>query len=688
MNDTVDDAARSGIAEHMDAGRFDEAIEACRAAINDHPNDAELYYLQGLAEEQRGNSNAAMIQLNRALELDGYHPSIRFQIARLLIKDDQVDPATRHLRRCVELDPNHAPAWTLLARLHLQANRRDDALAGLKTALRAEEDHVPALITLATMLLDRGELDEARTQASQAIKVDPNDTQAQILMARVFLAQGYLNFARQSIENARKLDPNDRSIKIAEADLAQRQHRHRDALDLLKQVDSLAEARTTIETLKARSYMAIGQWDTARQTYERLLQAGSTKREIWFGLADAYVHLNEPLALDALCEQAVIAGDATQAWLRAQAAALSGELDESRKQARGLFDESDADLRSRARLLEARILMRGSEDKAVASALRPLIDDPELSPGTAWQAAALCRQANHQTLALELLDALLKRGLEEEEERAKTHAMRVDLLDQLGRYDEAHEAFPNAAWQPAYLGDPAQLSGEDPTAQPDLSGLGSIDWSAESEARTRPILFYGWPCSGRDMVLQTMAMHSGCPALSINDWPARRQALEAPLSFRQIREATSSHVHLMRKRYLRRLSQDQQEDQCLEPAAPLLLQFPHWARVFPNANVVVTHADENYLKMQWRLLGYRQVPTMLKIWRRDQETLANLRDKVPLNFVDISLEALMEKPSETLKLLCDSLSLRYGPQMSGAVSTLVRQHGYRPTDHWKHYFST
>ena len=115
------------------------------------------------------------------------------------------------------------------------------------------------------------------------------------------------------------------------------------------------------------------------------------------------------------------------------------------------------------------------------------------------------------------------------------------------------------------------------------------------------------------MVLQTMAMHSGCPALSINDWPARRQALEAPLSFRQIREATSSHVHLMRKRYLRRLSQDQQEDQCLEPAAPLLLQFPHWARVFPNANVVVTHADENYLKMQWRLLGYRQVPTMLKI---------------------------------------------------------------------------
>lgn len=673
----------------MDAGRFDEAIDACRSAIENHPDQAELFYLQGLCEEQRGDSAAALKLLSQALELDGYHPSVRFQMARLLIKDGQTEPATRHLRRCVEIDPNHAAAWTLLARLHLQANRREDALSGLKTALRAEEDHVPALITLATMLLDRGELDEARTQASQAVKVDPNDPQAQILMARIFLAQGYLSFARQSIENARRLEPNDPSIKIAEADLAQREQRHRDALDLLKQAEGLDEARSTVEALKARSYMALGQWDTARQSYERLLQSGSTKREVWFGLADAYVHLKQPLALDALSEQAVIAGEATQAWLRAQAAALNGELDESRDLARGLFDEGDADLRFRARLLVARILMQEPEPQSAADVLRPLISDPELGSPTAWQAAALCRQLDHQSLALELLDALLKRGLEDQDERARTHAMRVDLLDQLGRYDEAREAFPDAAWQPPYLGDPAQLSGDDPSAQPDLSGLSSIDWSTDTEAQTRPVLFYGWPCSGRDMVLQTLAMHSGCPALSIADWPARRQALEAPLTFRQIGEARPAHVHLMRKRYLRRLSPEQkQQNQCLEPAVPLLLHLPHWARVFPNANVVVTHAEENYLKMQWRLLGYRQVPSMLKIWRRDQETLAAIRDQVPLNFVDCSLEALMEAPGKTLELLCDSLSLRYDPQMTGAISTLVRQHGYRPTEHWRHYFST
>src|SRR6056297_503286 len=689
MTDSIDDATRSSIAEHMDAGRFDEAIAACRAAAESAPEDAELFYLQGLCEEQRGDSAAALLHLNRALELDGYHPSIRFQMARLLIKEGQSDPATRHLRRCVELDPNHAAAWTLLARLHLKANRRDDALAGLKTALRADEDHVPAMITLATMLLDRGELDEARMQASQAVKVDPNDAQAQILMARIFLAQGYLNFARQSIENARKLDPGDRSIRIAEADLAQRQQRHRDALDLLKQAEGLEDARSTVETLKARSYMALGQWDTARQSYERLVQAGSTKREVWFGLADAYVHLNQPLALDALSEQAVIAGEATQAWLRAQASALNGELDESRKQAQALFDETDADLRFRARLLVARILMQGPEPQGAVDVLRPLIDDRDLASQTAWQAAALCRQADHHSLALELLDALLKRGLEDEGERAKTHAMRVDLLDQLGRYDDAREAFPDAAWQPPYLGDPAQLAGDDPSAQPGLSGLSSIDWSADSEASIRPILFYGWPCSGRDMVLQVLAMHSGCPALSIADWPARRQALGAPLTFRQLREATPSHVHLMRKRYLRRLSPEQkQQDKCLEPAVPLLLQLPHWARVFPDANVVVTHAEENYLKMQWRLLGYRQVPSMVKIWRRDQETLAAIRDQVPLNFIDCSLESLIEAPGKTLELLCDSLSLRYDLQMTGAISTLVRQHGYRPPEHWRHYFST
>lgn len=685
----MDDTTRSTIAEHMDAGRFDEAIAACEQAIHAQPDDAEPHYLRGLCEEQRGDTAAALKHLNQALEHDGYHPSIRFEVGRVLIKEGEHDSASRHLRRCVELDPNHAGAWTLLARLHLRAGRRDDALAGLKTALRAEEDHVPALITLATMLLERGELEEARAQASQAIKADPNDTQAQILMARVFLAQGYLDFARQSIENARKLDPNDRSIKLAEADLAQRQHRHRDALELLKQAEGLDEQRPMVETLRARSLMALGQWDRARQAYEKLLQNGSTKREVWFGLADAYVHLHQPLALDALCEQAVIAGKGTQAWLRAQAAALNSDLDESLDEAKGLFDDSDADLRFRARLLAARIALRRSEPEQVSSILEPLVDDPELVADAAWQAAALCRQAQDQVLALSLLDSLLKQGLEDEQQRAKSHAMRVELLDQLGRYAEARDAFQDAAWQPAYLGDPAQLSGDEPTAQPDLSALQTIDWNAEEEeVPTRPILFYGWPCSGRDMVLQSLAMHSGCPALSISDWPARQQALEAPLSFRQLREARPEHVHLMRKRYLRRLNPEARQAQCLEPAVPLLLQLPHWARVFPGTSVVVAQADENYLKMQWRLLGYRQVPSMVKVWRRDQETLAALREMLPLKFVDCSLEALLDSPGDTLRLLCDSLSLDYDLQMAAAIRTLIRQHGYRPAEHWRHYFDT
>jgi hypothetical protein len=110
--------------------------------------------------------------------------------------------------------------------------------------------------------------------------------------------------------------------------------------------------------------------------------------------------------------------------------------------------------------------------------------------------------------------------------------------------------------------------------------------------------------------------------------------------------------------------------------------------VFPDASVVVTQADENYLKMQWRLLGYRQVPSMLKVWRRDQETLASLREILPLNFVDCSLEALLDAPADTMQLLCDSLSLVYDPQMAAAVRTLVRQHGYRPANHWQHYFDT
>lgn len=674
----------SRIRQHFLSGQFDQATELCIDGLAESPDNNELHYLLALCDEKAGKVDEAVNRLRMVVGDDSHHAESRFELGRLLALAGERKQARELFNACLELDPGHAPARTMRARLDQLEGRDQEAVSGLKTALRADQDHVPALISLTELMLDAGDIEQANQHASHALQVAPEDPSVQMAMARVFMDQGHFAFAERCLANAIDSDPDNPHVHWAMGNLLQRAGRHEEAINAYQTARRLGLNDRRLARGLAISLARAGRLHDARILFEQLMTSGPD-RQVVMELADLYAETGDENALTALLEQSEERSEQVRRWLEALHGEVSGNLEQGLAVARELTSSDDLDLQVRARLLAARLNLRLDRYEPVVDVLEPLLDNPRLTHPVVWEMARLLREAGHFDPAARALGRLTERRDLDDESKARTEAMRIDVLDRAGHHEEAARLFQAAAWQPPYLGNPAYLTRSSETDQPDLSPVSGYEWPAVDEhaADEYPVFVTGWPCTGRDLVIAGLGVSGKLRALPLADWPQRQQHLRLPLDLDRFRQIDDAQIHLMRKRYLRGRSGSAR---VLETAAVQPWDLAQIARLFPGTVLINPVAGENYLRMQWRLLGYRQVPSMIKAWRRDQDLLEGLRGRLPLRIMDVALDDLLTEPAPVLKSLSEVLGLSYDEDMRQAVEQMASARGYRPPLHWKNYF--
>ncbi len=674
------------------SGRPREAADCCLSALAENRDQPGLLLLLGLCEEQLGEEPGARERFRRALKVDPEFCQAHFELARLLLAQRETGEAAAHLRRCVELDPNHAPARTVLARLDRAAGREDAAQQGLKSALRADPDHVPARISLAELLLDHGQLEEASKHASHAIGLEPDNPLAQLIMARVLEAQGRPTFAEQCLRNAIERLPDDPAVRVALAGLLQRAGRHAQTLEQLELASGLGADSAEVNAMRGISLQATGQLQEALASYQLAVDGSSPHRDVLLRYADLLRRVRDPDRLCALLDRHTDLSGFDRQWLETLLAAAAEDWSEVHDRCMTLADCADADIAVQARLLGAETHFERSSalsgKPSIRDWLAPLSAGPVRRPEWIWEAARLCREAADHDVAVDLLRHLERSGLLSEQTRSRTMVMLVDELDRAGQYQEAGQLFDQAAWQRPFLGEPAWLKEPEPLEIPDLAPLREVDWQAApiDGALPRPVFLLGWPCSGRDLVLMTLAQSPDIVPLSPDTWPQRRETLGLPIRPEHLSVVDDAMLRMKRRRYLRSVSHSSLQT-LIEPGAVFPLDLPQLVRVFPNAVVIAMTAAERYLELQWRLAGYRQVPSMRQFWRRDEQLLDSVTEIVPVNLHRVSLSELLQAPGAVLTQLCTRLGLRYDDSLPGIMDELAHSRGYRSPEHWKHYFS-
>jgi tetratricopeptide (TPR) repeat protein/SAM-dependent methyltransferase len=226
---------------HHQAGQLLEAENLYRQVLaTDARHFASLHHL-GIIALQRGQPQAAIDPIGRALAVDGGVPDCHYNMAFALQALGRTDEAVRHYRDAVRLKPDYADAHTNLGNALTQLGRHgdaatcyervialkpsaeahynlantlahlrrlDDAVSHFQRALALKPDLVGAHNNLANALVAQGRSDDALMHFQRALALDPNLLEAHVNLGTALLEQGKLDAAAAQLERAVSLNAN------------------------------------------------------------------------------------------------------------------------------------------------------------------------------------------------------------------------------------------------------------------------------------------------------------------------------------------------------------------------------------------------------------------------------------------------------------------------------------------------
>lgn len=123
---TIADTLQQGL-EHQRAGRLDIAEAVYRTAVDTDPSRADAWHLLGTIELMRGNCEAAVTQISRALALDAGVAAFHCNLGSAQLGLGLFDEAIASFLRAIEIFPDYSDAHNNLGNAYFTRRNLVDA---------------------------------------------------------------------------------------------------------------------------------------------------------------------------------------------------------------------------------------------------------------------------------------------------------------------------------------------------------------------------------------------------------------------------------------------------------------------------------------------------------------------------------------------------------------------------------
>lgn len=188
---------------HHRAGRFADAENLYRAILHEQPDHGVALHLLGVLTGQRGNHQAAIDLIRRAIAIDPTNADFHSNLGKFLIELGDPDAAIAACRKAIALNPSLADAYLNLG-VALQAqDQLDAAIDAFRRALELKPDYAEAHGNLGAVFKALGQLDAAGQSIRAALALNPDLADAQWNLALLELLRG--NFAQGWPQYERRL---------------------------------------------------------------------------------------------------------------------------------------------------------------------------------------------------------------------------------------------------------------------------------------------------------------------------------------------------------------------------------------------------------------------------------------------------------------------------------------------------
>ena len=142
------------------------------------PDSADLYYRRGLSRLQLQESEAALQDLSKAIELNGQLADAWYVRGNLYAQQSDQTRALNDYKKAVELNPEHAAAWYNQGNLLYSQNDTEAAVRSWTEALRIQPTMFRAYNNRAAARVHLKSFAEAAEDYEQAIRLSPGFARA------------------------------------------------------------------------------------------------------------------------------------------------------------------------------------------------------------------------------------------------------------------------------------------------------------------------------------------------------------------------------------------------------------------------------------------------------------------------------------------------------------------------------
>jgi tetratricopeptide (TPR) repeat protein len=183
-----------------------QAEPLLRAAQHRHPEDFWLNYALGDALRERKPAEAVGFY-RAALVTRPTVATVHFEVSLALLRQGQVDEATRAARRVVELIPMLPVSHHQLGMCLQASGQLDEAMVEYRRAIEIDPKGSDAHYELGFCLVGRGQLDQAMVELRRAIQLQPKAAYAHDMLGICLKDMGHLDEAMAECRLAIQLDP-------------------------------------------------------------------------------------------------------------------------------------------------------------------------------------------------------------------------------------------------------------------------------------------------------------------------------------------------------------------------------------------------------------------------------------------------------------------------------------------------
>jgi tetratricopeptide (TPR) repeat protein len=174
------------ISAALRARDFDKAVELSRTALQQAPNNAQLWTLQGIAFASKGDSKQALSAFQQALKIAPNNIAALAGAAQLEYQAGN-SGAVPLLNRMLQLRPADPTAHAMLAVLDYRQGNCADAVPHFEKAGELLDSQIDALHAYATCLVRLKRLGDAVATFQRAVALRPDDPKERHLLASIQL---------------------------------------------------------------------------------------------------------------------------------------------------------------------------------------------------------------------------------------------------------------------------------------------------------------------------------------------------------------------------------------------------------------------------------------------------------------------------------------------------------------------